>query len=313
MRIQAMPNKLPPLPALQAFEAAARHENFAAAAQELNLSQSAVSHRVRGLEHHLGYPLFERLPRGLRLTEAAKAYLPSVRRAFEDIMSATSGVFGHRGDKMIHLRAPVSYTALWLAPLVTQFTEDFPGIRINLSSSIWVDRLAVGGTDIELRLGRGQWPGYDALPLFHDALVPVCSFDTARSLGTHVSAETLAARSLIHVMGPEDQWSKFFAQSGIERASSHSDIGVDSSVAAAELALGSDRIALMQDRLAARVQTRGQLIALPHLRVLPIEAMYMLTPISPEPRKSSALLFETWLREKVTTEQSVFEQSIAPA
>lgn len=85
---------MPPLPTLQAFEAAARHENFMAAAEELSLSQSTISHRVRGLEHHLGYALFERLPRGLRLTENGKAYLPSIRSAFAEIMGATTSIFG---------------------------------------------------------------------------------------------------------------------------------------------------------------------------------------------------------------------------
>lgn len=294
-----MPQKLPPLPALQAFEAAARHENFAAAAQELNLSQSAVSHRVRGLEHHLGYPLFERLPRGLRLTEAAKAYLPSVRRAFEDILSATSGVFGHRGGKTLHLRAPVSYTALWLGPLVTDFTREFPSIRVNLSSSIWVDRLAVGGTDIELRLGRGHWPGYEARPLFHDALVPVCSAETAKELGSPATPQAIAQHPLVHVMGPEDQWSKFFAHYAVDRPTNPTDIGVDSSMGASEITLTSNRVTLMQEKLAARVHASGRLVALSHLSVLPDEAMYLLTPVTTEPRNASAVLFENWLKDRL--------------
>ena len=170
-----MQSKLPPLPSLQAFEAAARHENFAAAAKELNLSQSAVSHRVRTLERHLGYPLFERLPRGLRLTEPAKAYLPSLRRAFEEILSATSGIFGHGGRSVLNVRAPISYTVLWLAPLVDRFNAEFPQIEIHLSSSIWTEKIATGETDVEFRIGRGSWPGVEAGLLFRDPLIPVCS------------------------------------------------------------------------------------------------------------------------------------------
>ena len=131
LRLVAMRYDLPPLLALQAFEAAARHENFAAAAQELKLSQSAVSHRVRALERHLGYPLFERLPRGLRLTESAKAYVPSLRRAFEDILGSTSGVFGSRGESVLIVRAPVSYTSLRLSTVIDRFLATYPQIEIS--------------------------------------------------------------------------------------------------------------------------------------------------------------------------------------
>lgn len=294
-----MPNKLPPLPALQAFEAAARHENFAAAANELNLSQSAVSHRVRSLEHHLGYPLFERLPRGLRLTEAAKAYLPSVRRAFEDILSATSGVFGQRGRTLLHIRAPISYTALWLAPLMDRFVQEFPGIQVKLSSSIWVERLAVGSTDVELRLGRGHWPGYQAERLFQDFLVAVCSPDTAKSIGTDARPEKLADQPLVHIMGPEDHWAKFFAQANISRPDNPNDIGVDSTVSAAELAIGSNRITLVHERLATGYLANGRLVEICKDRIEPVEAMYLVTPTTAEPRNSNAVLFENWLRSIV--------------
>ena len=101
-----MKYRLPPLNGLIAFEAAARTGNFARAAEELNLTQSTISHRVRMLERYLGYPLFERLPRGLRLTESGKAYLPSIRKAFEQIFSSTAGIFGRKDQGSLTVRAP---------------------------------------------------------------------------------------------------------------------------------------------------------------------------------------------------------------
>ena len=116
-----MQYQLPPLAGLRAFEVSARHENFARAAEELNLAQVTVSHRVRQLEKHLGYALFERLPRGLKLTESGKAYLPSIQKSFEQIFSSTAGIFGRKSKGKLTVRAPVSYSSLWLAPMIDEF------------------------------------------------------------------------------------------------------------------------------------------------------------------------------------------------
>lgn len=294
-----MQSKLPPLPSLQAFEAAARHENFAAAAKELNLSQSAVSHRVRTLERHLGYPLFERLPRGLRLTEPAKAYLPSLRRAFEEILSATSGIFGHGGRSVLNVRAPISYTVLWLAPLVDRFNAEFPQIEIHLSSSIWTEKIATGETDVEFRIGRGSWPGVEASLLFRDPLVPVCSPEFAARRNAIDDPAALAECSLVHVMGTEDYWSKFFQQAGVERKRKPSDFSVDSSLAAAEIATVTDRIALIHQPFATHYVKTKRLVIASDTKVIPQEAIYMLSPIGPDRRSPEAVLFEKWLRSRI--------------
>ncbi|WP_425407349.1 LysR substrate-binding domain-containing protein [Hwanghaeella sp.] len=295
-----MQRKLPSLPALQAFEAAARHENFATAAKELNLSQSAVSHRVRGLESHLGCPLFERLPRGLRLTESAKAYLPTVRSAFEEISSATAGVFGQTGRTVLNIRAPISYTVLWLSSLVDRFQADFPHVEIHLSSSIWVERNATGEADVEFRIGQGSWEGFDAELLFRDPLVPVCSPSTGTAITMPASPETLAGCSLVHVMGTEDYWGRFFAAKGIERPRRKSDIRVDSSIAAAELTVATKRVALIHERFAKPYIEHGRLMIASPSRVHPQEGVYLLRPRGPEQRKPEALLFERWIKDLET-------------
>ena len=108
--------EVPPLISLHAFESTARHGSFAAAAKELNITQSAVSHRIRHLENHLGYSLFDRSPRSLHLNDMGKAYLPSVRLAFNEISSSTSAIFGSAKRKTVTIRVPVTHAVLWLAP-----------------------------------------------------------------------------------------------------------------------------------------------------------------------------------------------------
>ncbi len=296
-----MPKRLPPLLALQAFEAAARYENFAAAAKELNLSQSAVSHRVRGLERHIGHSLFERLPRGLRLTEAAKAYLPTVRKAFEDILGATTGVFGQSGAAVLNIRAPISYTALWLTGLVDPFQQTFPQIEIQLTSTIWADRTASGEADVEFRLGFGKWPDHDAQFLFSDRLVAVCSPDTARTIGVPAAATDLATHPLLHVMGAEDNWSRFFGLAGVDRGKHRSDIRVDSSLTACEQAAVSNRVALIHDRFAAHYVRSGRLVFASDDRLATEEAIYLLRPQNAERRKPEAILFEKWVVDNHAT------------
>ena len=220
-----MKYELPPLNGLLAFEAAARHENFARAAEELNLSQATVSHRVRMLEKQLGYTLFERLPRGLKLTESGKAYLPSIRKAFEQIFASTSGIFGRKQFGSLTVRAPVSYTALWLSPVIDQFLQQYPGIDVRLISSIWADSISKEDIDIDLRLGFGNWPDCETEKVYTDIVVPACSPSMMdRFSNAKISVDELAAHSLIHVMGIEDLWMKYFEFAGVKYTSNRNDI-----------------------------------------------------------------------------------------
>jgi len=294
-----MPSNLPPLLALQAFEATARHENFTVAAQELNLSQSAVSHRVRTLERYLGCPLFERLPRGLRLTESAKAYLPSLRRAFEDIVGSTSGVFGSHAGSSLSIRAPVTYASLWLSAELDRFSVAYPQIEIHLTSSIWTEKLAVGETDIDLRLGDGGWPGYETDYLFNDPLVPVCRPKTIEDAGSPLELVDIAHRPLVHVMSTENHWDRYFSAHGVARQSAFRDRWVDSSLSAAQTAATSNCFALIQTRFARHFVKTGEL-AIAHPGELEIDqAMYLLLPETSGRRKPEVILFRDWLLETI--------------
>jgi LysR family glycine cleavage system transcriptional activator len=286
---------LPPLPALQAFEAAARHESFAAAAAELNLSQSAVSHRVRLLERHLGMPLFERLPRGLSLTESAKAYLPSLRKAFDEILGSTSEIFGPRGGGFVTLRAPISYSALWLAREIEAFQALYPKIEMRLLSSVWADKLAADENDIDLRLGYGHWPGFEAAFLFRDPVLPVCSPATLREGPAIAAIGDLVRHPHIHVMGIEDLWRQFFALDGVPLAAKPSDIRVDSSIAAAEMAAAGSRVALLQKRFLTPYLEAGRLVIALDREMEIDQGLYLLRPEKSAPMKPEAILVRDWL------------------
>lgn len=295
---------LPPLTALQAFEAAARHQNFMAAAAELNLSQSAVSHRVRALEHHLGYALFERLPRGLRLTENGKAYLPSIRSAFAEIMGATSSIFGIRKNARLTIRAPLSYSAIWLPEIVSKFSQDHPDIEIRMTSSVWADHLAQDETDIELRLGYGQWPGCRSELLFRDTLVPLCSPQTLSKFPKSSTADYLTTLSLIHIVGVEDQWGEFFREHGLDSFpdDQENQIFTDSSVAAAVLANRGPHICLLAERFARHFIGQGMLCLATSLTLKSKQGLYLVTQDSDKALIPETELFLTYLRKQSISE-----------
>jgi LysR family glycine cleavage system transcriptional activator len=291
---------LPPFNGLIAFESAARTGNFARAAIELNLTQSAVSHRVKLLENYLGYPLFERLPRGLRLTESGKAYLPSIRKAFEQIFSSTAGIFGRKDRGTLTVRAPISYSVLWLGPMIDSFLQQYPGIEARLISSIWADELALDETDIDLRLGFGNWPNCHARLVLRDKVVPVCCPALVKNSAGKISrVEDIAGLPLIHVMGIEDLWMKYFHNSGLQLNVKRDDIHVDSAIAALEIAASGRHVALIQQRFLARYLQSGRLMAPLDIEMDMEQAIYQVQPESRQVLKPEAILFNEWLGQRL--------------
>lgn len=295
-----MKYQLPPLNGLIAFESAARTGNFARAAEELNLTQSAISHRVKLLENYLGYPLFERLPRGLRLTESGKAYLPSIRKAFEQIFSSTAGIFGRKDRGALTVRAPISYSVLWLGPMIDSFLQQYPGIEVRLISSIWADDLALDETDIDLRLGFGNWPNCHARLVLRDQVIPVCHPTLLKNgVGKINRVEDFANFPLIHVMGIEDLWMKYFDHSGLQLNVKQGDIRVDSAVAALEIAASGRHIALIQQRLLAQYLEPGRLMVPLDIEMEMEQAIYQVQPESHQQLKPEAILFNEWLGQRI--------------
>jgi LysR family transcriptional regulator, glycine cleavage system transcriptional activator len=233
---------LPTLTWLRAFEAAARTSSFTAAAAELRLTSGAISYQIRALEAHLGFALFERLPRGVKLTPLGVAYLPPVRRAFEQLADSTLGIFGGSERREITIHAPVSLASLWLAPKLPAFMAAHPGIEVRLSSVIWDNPAPDEATDLEVRYGSGQWRGYRSELLMNQRIVAVCSASLLERVRGADAAQWLA-RHLIHIIGYEDHW---LAVRQALRLSEGAGGGpaVDTTIAALELAAAGAGCAL---------------------------------------------------------------------
>ena len=286
---------LPPLVWLRAFEASARHSSFTAAANELNLTQAAVSHQVRSLEKHLGVALFERGPRNLRLTEIGSAYLPPLRRSFDDIAAATAGLFGPVGRRTLVIRAPVSYVCLWLAPRLQRFTSQYPTISVRLVSAVWDHLPADEACDIDIRFGDGIWPGYQAERLNAFAAMVVCRPDLVPSGPPEARLKALSEQQLIHVTGHQDLWQRLFLPAGIS-VPVFSGLNIDTSMGALEMAAAGVGPCIVQTGFAEPYIQSGRLVPALDQTISMQQSHYLLTAEGARRPQPEVTLFCNWLR-----------------
>ncbi len=187
-----MSARLPSLNGLRAFEAAARHLSFTNAADELNVTQTAISHQIKRLEEELGLRLFIRQNRALALTPQGRDYLPGVRAAFNDLRLATDRLKRRDNDHVLTVSTLASMASKWLLPRISAFQGAHPDIDVRITTSTSMVDFKSGDVDAAIRYGRGQWPGLRADWLTADDLFPVCS--PALLTGDKAAAEAGGSR-----------------------------------------------------------------------------------------------------------------------
>lgn len=299
-----MPRALPPLTWLRAFEAAARHRSFVAAAEELGVTASAISQQVRLLEQHLGRLLFHRLPRGLKLAEAGEAYLPLLSETFERLAVGTVEIFGHGRTHRLTIRATVAFSVLWLAPRLPRFRALHPGIEIRITSSIWPAEFPDPGIDLEIRQGMGDWPGLEAERLTWDHIFPVCSPALAAGPPGLAEPVDLARHTLLHAIGFRDGWAEWLQAAGVgSRVDARRGLEFDTGVMMIDLALRGAGVALARTCFVEEHVASGRLVAPFPLTVPTKEAFYLVAP-SRRPDSDASWAFREWLRAEISTERA---------
>lgn len=168
--------QLPSLAALRTFEAAARHLSFTKAAAELNLTQSAVSRHIRGMEEYLGVLLFERVRQRLTLTDAGRSYARDIRAALEQMQSATVNLVTHQGKGgILRLATPPAFCMKWLIPRLDTFSNAHPNILIDLVTRSTPFNFEMEPLDAAIHYGNNDWPGVLFDRLVGEEMIPVCS------------------------------------------------------------------------------------------------------------------------------------------
>ena len=210
-----MTARLPSLNGLRAFEAAARHLSFTKAAQELNVTQTAISHQIRRLEEELGLRLFVRQSRALALTPQAADYLPNIRAAFQDLRTATDRLLRTGNDRVLTISTLTSLAVKWLLPRLSTFQEKHPEIDVRITTSTEVVDFRSSNVDAAVRYGRGQWPGTHAEWLMAEHLFPVCSPKLLAGARALKQPEDLARATLLHTSTTKDDWRVWLTAAGL--------------------------------------------------------------------------------------------------
>ncbi|WP_417506950.1 transcriptional regulator GcvA [Marinomonas gallaica] len=291
--------RLPPLNWLHSFEASARHLNFTLAAQELNLTQAAVSQQVKGLESQLGSLLFKRLPRSLELTDAGKAYLPAVRESIDRISIVTEEVFGQRRrSQPLTVKVSLVFLNTWLTPRIERFRLKHPNVRLRFTSNIWLDSKEQTDSDLEIRYGQGRWPNVQSERLTWDHLIPVCSPKLVNGKAIPSSPGDLANYDLLHVIGYEEGWGYWLKQAGFQDVEIDEGIQFDTLISTLEMASYGLGIALGRSSLIQPMIETGKLIA-PFKEAVPTNEAFYLISSEKSYLHPDASTFREWLLEEV--------------
>ncbi len=294
-----MPNsyKFPPLKWLMSFEAAARHMSFTAAAEELGLSQAAVSYQIKCLESMIKAPLFDRKPRNLRLTAIGQAYLPPIRRAFDEMFASTAGLFGNQGEKVVTVRVAISFMTRCLAPAMKEFYALHPGIKINFWSSIWANAEETDDADIDIRFGAGDWAGYDATLITNDTAILVTSPDNAHMVQSREDLADIPASMIINVAGYDDLWRRALLPTK-KRPALGKGVRVDTTLAASELVASGVGFAFLSKLFSRSDLEWGRLVAPCGIELKMERAHYLLQPQLQKRPETEVLVFKEWLLSK---------------
>jgi LysR family transcriptional regulator, glycine cleavage system transcriptional activator len=286
---------LPSLSGLRAFEAAARHLSFTAAAHELHVTQTAISHQIRRLEEQLGRRLFERRNRSLTLTRDAEAYLPAVRGAFEDLRLATARLQRSGNDDMLTVSTTASLAAKWLITRVAAFQDAHRGIEVRITTSSQLVDFRRDQVDMAVRYGRGSWPGLRAEWLMAEDIFPICSPALLRGEHPLRHPNDLAYHNLLHVTtGPED-WQMWLTAAGLPHSlAERRGLTFDQSFMAMQAAIEGLGVALGRSRFVETDIAAGRLVAPFDVR-LPTDAGYYVVAPEQTADTPKIALFRAWL------------------
>lgn len=288
---------IPPLSALQAFEAIARRRSFSLAAAEMHLTPSAVSHQVAKLEGLLGLRLFERSTRGVELTPAGEHYLKRVAGALGVINAATEDL-RHGVQDTLYLHCSPSFASLWLMPRIARFTERHPAISLILSASPLHSDFQLGQVDIDIRYGQPNWPNLEVEPIFVERIQPLASPEFIRTHTIHTPADLLKTpliQSSVNVV----QWSDWFARFDGERRPERMALRFDRAMMSIDAAVQSLGVSLESASLAQSLIASGRLQPVfEESMSLEIQAHFLAYPARHSSRHEVCSFIE-WLREEI--------------
>ena len=253
-----MQRRLPPLLSLRAFEAAARQLSFTKAAEELFVTQAAISHQIKLLEDWIGQPLFRRMTRKVALTEAGLRLLPRTSEALDLMTQAVAEVAGFN-DRLLTVTTSATFGARWLAPRIGRFTQAHPDLELRIHHSYNLVDFRRDGVDLGIRYGRGKWEGVTAEFLQSAELYPLAAPGLIGGDGALKEAKDVLAHVLLHADGYGD-WMEWLKTNGLDPLLARRGPVFDDSNSVLQAALSGQGIALVSRPLASEELKAGRLV-----------------------------------------------------
>ena len=259
MKIAPMLRRLPSLNALKAFESAARHESFTRAAEELCVTQGAVSHQVKALELELGIKLFNRERQRLIITDAGRDYLTVVRDAFDRVAVGTERLLQRQSSGVLTVSTSPDFAAKWLVNRLGRFAEEHPSIDLRVSATLHHVDFAREDVDLAVRHGDGNWPGLDVVRLSTEHLFAVCSPKLLTGRNRLAKPSDVFKFPLIHLDDRKD-WARWLEAAGVEPSELARGPVLNRACMVIDAAIDGQGIALARTTLTATDLINGRLV-----------------------------------------------------
>jgi LysR family glycine cleavage system transcriptional activator len=297
-----MNSHLPPLGALRAFEAAARHMSFSRAAVELHVTPAAVSHQIHTLEQDLGVKLFHRMNRSIELTASAQVLLPGLSEAFAGIQSSVGRLRAHNDTGTLTVTASPSFAAKWLVLRLHRFQEQCPQIDVRISATDDVVDLSKGDFDIAIRYGTGNYPGLAVELLLKNEVFPACSPQLLAAGPPLRTPQDLSAHALIHDQAIERDplvptWPMWLKAAGVTNVPPATGLSFNNIHLALDAAIAGHGVVLAYSTIAAADLAAGRLVRLFSL-ALPDQFAYYVVTAPGALERPKVRAFRDWLRRE---------------
>ncbi len=277
-----------PLNALRAFEAAARHQNFTRAALELCVSQAALSHQIRALEERLGVSLFNRLPRGVALTDEGARLYPVLNEAFDRIAVSLDRFVGGHFRQVLSVGVVGTFATGWLLPRLADFNALHPDIELRVQTHNNRIDLAGEGLDLAIRFGDGDWQGQVSDAVLEAPFAPLCAPALARVLR---QPRDLANVAMLRSYR-SDEWPRWLQAADVPELEARGPV-FDSSLTLASAAASGAGVALLPLKMFEQDLAQGRLVQ-PFAQTLDL-GRYWLTRLRSRAESEAARRFREWL------------------
>src|SRR3981081_1724840 len=288
-----MPRRLPALNALKAFEAAARHESFTRAAEELCVTQGAVSHQVKALEQELGVKLFNRERQRLGITRGGGDYVAVIRDAFDRIALGTERLVQRQTSGALTISTSPDFAAKWLVYRLGRFAEAHPAIDLRVSATMHHVDFVREEVDVAVRHGDGNWAGLDAVRLCTEQLFPVCSPKLMSGRGRIAKPSDLLKSPLLH-LDDSKAWSQWLDAAGVAAPELSHGLTLNRASMLIDAAVDGQGVALARTTLAAWDLMNGRL-ARPFDLGLKLAKAYWIVCPKATSMKPKIATFRDWL------------------